>query len=120
VRAPVRPERRHRVGGAVVRDALAGARTERRGTGPRAGAGREAARLDRSAGVHGARRGRRAADPGAVPVVPRVKHRGVSVSRREAILSAGLVLFVALAVRAWAATQIAFPRPEDVAYYVGV
>jgi len=42
------------------------------------------------------------------------------VSRREAILSAGLVLFVALAVRAWAATQITFPRPEDVAYYVGV
>jgi hypothetical protein len=42
------------------------------------------------------------------------------MSRREALLSAGLVFVVALAVRAWAATQIVFPRPEDVAYYVGV
>ena len=42
------------------------------------------------------------------------------MSRREALLSAGLVFLVALAVRAWAATQITFPRPEDVAYYVGV
>src|SRR5262245_31928008 len=42
------------------------------------------------------------------------------MSRREAFLSAGLVFVVALAVRAWAATQITFPRPEDVAYYVGV
>jgi hypothetical protein len=42
------------------------------------------------------------------------------VSRREAWLSAGLVFFVALVVRAWAASQITFPRPEDTAYYVGV
>jgi len=42
------------------------------------------------------------------------------VSRREGILSAGLVFVVALAVRVWAATQITFPRPEDAAYYVGV
>jgi hypothetical protein len=42
------------------------------------------------------------------------------VSRREALLSGGLVFVVALAVRAFAATQITFPRPEDVAYYVGV
>jgi hypothetical protein len=42
------------------------------------------------------------------------------VSRREAILSAALVFAVAVVVRAWAASQIAFPRPEDVAYYVGV
>src|SRR5262245_10069379 len=42
------------------------------------------------------------------------------MSRREAILSAGLVFVVALAVRVWAITQITFPRPEDVAYYVGV
>jgi hypothetical protein len=42
------------------------------------------------------------------------------VSRREALLSAGAVFLVALLVRAWAATQITFPRPEDVAYYVGV
>jgi hypothetical protein len=42
------------------------------------------------------------------------------VSRREALLSAAAILVVALAVRAWAATQITFPRPEDVAYYVGV
>jgi hypothetical protein len=42
------------------------------------------------------------------------------VSRREALLSAGLVFVVALAVRAWAMTEITFPRPEDVAYYVGV
>ena len=42
------------------------------------------------------------------------------MSRREAILSALAVFVVALVVRAWAATQITFPRPEDVAYYVGV
>src|SRR5207244_6164693 len=46
--------------------------------------------------------------------------RGRPMSRREALLSAGLVYVVALVVRAWAATQITFPRPEDVAYYVGV
>jgi hypothetical protein len=42
------------------------------------------------------------------------------MSRREAVLSAGLVFVVALVIRAWAATQLTFPRPEDVAYYVGV
>ena len=42
------------------------------------------------------------------------------MSRREAVLSAALVFVVALVVRAWAASQITFPRPEDVAYYVGV
>ena len=42
------------------------------------------------------------------------------MSRREAILSAGVVFVVALAVRVWAMSQITFPRPEDVAYYVGV
>ncbi|MEA2674181.1 MAG: hypothetical protein QOI92_1373 [Chloroflexota bacterium] len=42
------------------------------------------------------------------------------MSRREALLSAGTVFLVALVVRAIAATQITFPRPEDVAYYVGV
>ena len=42
------------------------------------------------------------------------------MSRREALVSAGGVFLVALVIRAWAATQITFPRPEDVAYYVGV
>ncbi|HJW21385.1 MAG TPA: hypothetical protein VJ506_03040 [Candidatus Limnocylindrales bacterium] len=42
------------------------------------------------------------------------------MSRREAWLSAGLVFLVALAVRAWAATLVSFPRPEDAAYYVDV
>ena len=42
------------------------------------------------------------------------------MSRREAILSAGLVFVVALVVRAWFAPQIVFPKPEDSAYYVGV
>jgi hypothetical protein len=42
------------------------------------------------------------------------------VSRREAILAAVAVFVVALVVRAWAMSQITFPRPEDVAYYVGV
>lgn len=42
------------------------------------------------------------------------------MSRREAWLSAGLVFVVALVVRAWAASQITFPRPEDTAYYVSV
>ncbi len=41
-------------------------------------------------------------------------------SRREAWLSAGLVFFVALAVRLWAAGQVPFPIPEDTAYYWGV
>ena len=42
------------------------------------------------------------------------------MSRLEALVSAGLVYLVALVVLMWAATQITFPRPEDVAYYVGV
>jgi hypothetical protein len=42
------------------------------------------------------------------------------MSRREAVLSAALVFVVAFAVRVWAMSQITFPRPEDVAYYVGV
>ena len=42
------------------------------------------------------------------------------MSRREAALSALLVFVVAVAVRAWAASLIAFPRPEDAAYYVAV
>ena len=42
------------------------------------------------------------------------------MSRREAWLSAGIVFLVAVAVRAWAASLIVFPRPEDAAYYVGV
>ncbi|HXI45898.1 MAG TPA: hypothetical protein VNH13_06315 [Candidatus Acidoferrales bacterium] len=42
------------------------------------------------------------------------------MSRREAWLSAGLVFGVALVVRAWAATLLPFPRPEDTAYYVSV
>jgi hypothetical protein len=42
------------------------------------------------------------------------------MSRREALLSAGLVFVIALAVRALFAAQIVFPRPEDSAYYVGV
>jgi hypothetical protein len=42
------------------------------------------------------------------------------MSRREAILSAGLVFVVALLVRTFFAAQIVFPKPEDTAYYVGV
>jgi hypothetical protein len=42
------------------------------------------------------------------------------MTRREAFLSATLVFAVALVIRAWAASQLTFPRPEDVAYYVGV
>jgi hypothetical protein len=42
------------------------------------------------------------------------------MSRREQVLSAGVVFLVALAVRAWAAALIDFPTPEDTAYYVGV
>jgi len=42
------------------------------------------------------------------------------MSRREAWASAALVFVVAVAVRAWAASIITFPRPEDTAYYVGV
>src|SRR5512138_3424197 len=51
----------------------------------------------------------------------RTRKRGAdAVSRREAVLSGALVFLVALVVRAWAATQVTFPRPEDAAYYVGV
>lgn len=42
------------------------------------------------------------------------------MTRREAIASALLVFVVALAVRAFFAAQIVFPKPEDTAYYVGV
>ena len=42
------------------------------------------------------------------------------MSRREAVLSAGLIFLVALVVRALFAPQIVFPKPEDSAYYVGV
>ncbi len=42
------------------------------------------------------------------------------VSHREAWCSALLVFGVALAVRIAASSLIAFPKPEDTAYYVGV
>jgi hypothetical protein len=42
------------------------------------------------------------------------------VSRREAWLSAGFVFALALAARIIAAAQVAFPIPEDTAYYAGV
>ena len=42
------------------------------------------------------------------------------MSRREAWLSAAVVFVVALLVRAYAAAEIVFPKPEDTAYYVGV
>jgi hypothetical protein len=40
--------------------------------------------------------------------------------RRVNLLSIAVIAVVALAVRAWAAASIPFPRPEDTAYYVGV
>lgn len=42
------------------------------------------------------------------------------MSRREAWLSALAVFVVAVAVRAWVASLLPFPRPEDTAYYVDV
>jgi hypothetical protein len=42
------------------------------------------------------------------------------VSRREGWLTVAAVFAVALAVRVVAASSIAFPKPEDTAYYVGV
>ena len=42
------------------------------------------------------------------------------MTRRETWLSVGLVFLVALIVRAFFASQIVFPKPEDTAYYVGV
>jgi hypothetical protein len=42
------------------------------------------------------------------------------VTRREAWLSAGAVFVLALVVRAVAAALIAYPVPEDTAYYAGV
>jgi hypothetical protein len=43
-----------------------------------------------------------------------------AVSRREAWLSAGAVFLLALIVRSVAAATVAFPVPEDTAYYAGV
>ncbi len=43
-----------------------------------------------------------------------------SLTRREAWLTAGAIFLIALAVRVLAASLIAFPKPEDTAYYVGV
>jgi hypothetical protein len=42
------------------------------------------------------------------------------MTRREAWLSAGFVFALALAARIVAAAQVAFPVPEDTAYYAGV
>ena len=42
------------------------------------------------------------------------------MTRREAILSAGLVFLVALVVRIVVASIVVFPKPEDTAYYVDV
>ena len=42
------------------------------------------------------------------------------MTRREAVASAVLVFVIAVAVRAFFAAQIVFPKPEDTAYYVGV
>jgi hypothetical protein len=42
------------------------------------------------------------------------------MSRRDALLSIGLVFAVAVVTRIVAAANIAFPKPEDTAYYVGV
>lgn len=42
------------------------------------------------------------------------------MSRGEALASAGLVFLVGMVVRLWAASETAFPLPEDTAYYVGV
>jgi hypothetical protein len=42
------------------------------------------------------------------------------VTRREAVLTAAAIFVVALLVRIVVAAQIAFPKPEDTAYYVGV
>jgi hypothetical protein len=42
------------------------------------------------------------------------------MTRREAILSAGLVFLVALVVRTVVASIVVFPKPEDTAYYVDV
>jgi hypothetical protein len=42
------------------------------------------------------------------------------MSRREMLVSAGLIFVFALMVRLFFAAQIVFPKPEDSAYYVGV
>jgi hypothetical protein len=42
------------------------------------------------------------------------------MTRREALLTVGLVFVVSLVTRAIFASQIVFPKPEDTAYYVGV
>jgi hypothetical protein len=42
------------------------------------------------------------------------------MTRREAILSGLLIFVVALVVRAFVASVIVFPKPEDAAYYYGV
>jgi hypothetical protein len=39
-----------------------------------------------------------------------------AVSRREAVVSAAAIFVVALVIRAWAASLIVFPKPEDTAY----
>ena len=42
------------------------------------------------------------------------------MTRREAWLSVGLIFVAAVVVRAWFASALRFPTPEDTAYYVGV
>lgn len=43
-----------------------------------------------------------------------------AVTSREAAITAGAIFVVALVLRAWAASLIVFPKPEDTAYYVAV
>lgn len=62
-------------------------------------------------------RGELMLSPGRRGYIEWGEHR---MTRREAWLSAALVFIAAVAVRAWAANVITFPRPEDTAYYVGV
>jgi hypothetical protein len=58
---------------------------------------------------------------GSIPVTSSTTDsRAFVLGRREAWLTAAIVFVVAVVVRWAAASRIAFPTPEDTAYYVGV
>ena len=82
-------------------------------TSGRPGSGRRSSRRDDVSRVPGLPRRRRP------PLPDRAREHG-PMSRREAWITALAVFAVALAVRVVAASIIAFPKPEDTAYYVGV
>src|SRR4051794_40722093 len=112
---------------------MARPRARGRRNAPAPGPRRLASALDRFAELHAGRSRRWDPPAGPLPGVRGGRRHtlrrrmsaappsaGEGMTRREAWLSALVVLIAVLLTRVWVATQITFPRPEDTAYYVDV